>query len=689
MIVGLLVLSGLGAAALTLDKETSDGNTPSAPLAYTHTVLAEEASGTWCQYCPPVMQQMDQLYDSGSYDFYFVSLVEDKNPYAHARCVSEYNIYGYPTVYYDGGYRVVVGAGTLQAQINALNAAGARVTPDVDLSLNIQWLGNAKIGVTLNVTNNQANGYGGHIHAYVTEMNSRWWNNISGHTRYRYAMIGNYALNQNIQVQPGQTGSYYSMWNGSLYGMGNIVSSNIMVIAAVFNSTVHQGYSYPPSQNPFNAYYADDTTAATFPTSSLLIDGHCFYPGQVPANTVTVSITNVNSGATWQANTNNNYYSKLLAPGQDVSAGDTLRIIARDTNESVNVTDHVVTSNDISTGAVHTDVTLRVHYRDLNNFPFYISTVDTGAAVMKMMMDYLMWNSTQYPSGPQSVYNEQTLYNLYHGSDNSVNADEMSAGLNSQIDDLGHGWVYGYFFTPYANANANEVLKQICVWLDYPVNYYNNNRDVPVPKQGYPNHVPVAVPTDGDYESWMTIRGIHTDRNAWLPPGQLTVYGFWLNDPASGGLGSNTYVTTSRFLSTYYEPLNVPGDTYNGQYVALVDPYQIHDVDAAKNVQLTIGTLHPPLTVKEQSMIQAAQHNIAPLLTKDMANKAIIKAAFDQTMNVLKYDRTDLAASFAKATVVGKPLWKNAAWTVQFSSGPTLFTIHLDGTATLLEFSIQ
>ena len=34
-----------------------------------------------------------------------------------------------------------------------------------------------------------------------------------------------------------------------------------MVIAAVFNSEWHQGYSYPPNQYPFDAYYVDDTTA--------------------------------------------------------------------------------------------------------------------------------------------------------------------------------------------------------------------------------------------------------------------------------------------------------------------------------------------------------------------------------------------------------------------------------------------
>ncbi len=37
---------------------------------------------------------------------------------------------------------------------------------------------------------------------------------------------------------------------------------NTMVFAVVFNSEQHQGYAYPPSNNPFDAYYVDAATAA-------------------------------------------------------------------------------------------------------------------------------------------------------------------------------------------------------------------------------------------------------------------------------------------------------------------------------------------------------------------------------------------------------------------------------------------
>jgi len=37
---------------------------------------------------------------------------------------------------------------------------------------------------------------------------------------------------------------------------------NVAVVAAVYNDEWHQGYSYPPSTKPFDAYYVDDATVA-------------------------------------------------------------------------------------------------------------------------------------------------------------------------------------------------------------------------------------------------------------------------------------------------------------------------------------------------------------------------------------------------------------------------------------------
>ena len=44
-----------------------------------HTVFIEEGTATWCESCPVVAEILHELYDSGEYSFYYVSMVEDGN----------------------------------------------------------------------------------------------------------------------------------------------------------------------------------------------------------------------------------------------------------------------------------------------------------------------------------------------------------------------------------------------------------------------------------------------------------------------------------------------------------------------------------------------------------------------------------------------------------------------------------
>jgi len=437
-----------------------------------------------------------------------------------------------------------------------------------------------------------------------------------------------------------------------------------------------------------------DAFSASIITCSMgvLLEGSCYYPDLSPVNELNVEVINLETGERWDAATVNYVYSLLLSPGDDINQGDTLRITARDTNESVNITEHEVTDTDITNGVISLDLILRVHYRDLKDFPYYLAEWDSGAMVMKMMMDYLMWNSTTNPSGPPSVYSEQTLYTTYKGTDALINGSELCSGLNTEIDDHAHGWIYGYFFAPFASTNANDVLKQICVWLDYPVDYYNNYREVDVPKPGHPNHVPIAVPTYAGYDHWMVVRGIHSDRNAWLPPTELTVYGFWLNSPVVpvGDYPSeNTYVTVSRFMSTYLHPLNIPGDFYHEKYLAITDPYQDSDNEDIDAIDICFTEKSPSLSSKELAVIQSMPQGKMPRSITEWANRKIISAAFTQTMDVLQYDDQALADAFAQAKVIGKPVFTKDHWTVDFSDTIIHVSVLLDRSCILLEFTIK
>lgn len=265
LVVGLFVLSGFGAVALHSDTtQVSSGD--QGKDAFTHTVFAEDATATWCGYCHYAREALDKIYTSGDYPFYYTCMVDDKNTHAAARN-TEYNIYGFPTVFFDGGYKVAVGGGTgNEAQYRSyITQCGSRTVKDIDVTLNVDWLGNAAMDITASVKNNEATQYDGRIRVYVTEVESSMgWHDTAGHP-YTFPFL-DYAFNEVISIAAGDTWTDSITWDGHNYNdgyghnFGTIQFGNIMVIATVFNSEWHQGYAYPPSQNPFDAYYVDDTT---------------------------------------------------------------------------------------------------------------------------------------------------------------------------------------------------------------------------------------------------------------------------------------------------------------------------------------------------------------------------------------------------------------------------------------------
>lgn len=254
LVIGILVLGGLGAGALQIDKEklelkTIESNTPvKEGREFTHTVLAEFGTTSSCPHCPPVSGYLYDIQGSGEYDFYFITLNADKESLANARYWEIPGASGsVPQVFFDGGYSTLIGnQGSKTPYISKIVQSGARNVPDIDLNVAVNWLGAAEIEVTVGVTNNEGSSYTGHLHAYVTEIVSRWYDN-SG-KKYHYSMIG-YAFNENINVGAGNTWSDTAIWDGDSHPpYGNIQEDNIMVIVSIFD----------PSNK-----YSDETAAAT------------------------------------------------------------------------------------------------------------------------------------------------------------------------------------------------------------------------------------------------------------------------------------------------------------------------------------------------------------------------------------------------------------------------------------------
>ena len=263
-ISSLFMLTSFAAGYTPQVSQTSSNNAPT--ITFTHAVFAEDATATWCGYCHYARAALDKIYTAHDYPFYYVCLVDDMDTHSHAR-IGVFNLYGFPTVFFDGGNQVVVGGwtGAEAAYRSAIQATGARTVSKIDVNLNVNWLGNAAMDITASVKNNEASTYTGHIRVYVTECNSSMgWKDTTGHV-YTFPLL-DFAMDQGISVNSADTWTNEVSWDGHNYNdghghnFGSIQAGNIEVIAVVFNSQSHQGYSKPPSGYPFTAYWVDNAT---------------------------------------------------------------------------------------------------------------------------------------------------------------------------------------------------------------------------------------------------------------------------------------------------------------------------------------------------------------------------------------------------------------------------------------------
>jgi hypothetical protein len=418
--------------------------------------------------------------------------------------------------------------------------------------------------------------------------------------------------------------------------------------------------------------------------------GDCFYPDGSPPHYVSVEIINTNLHKQWKVTTTSNHYQFSLRSGQQISAGDILRFIIKDTDESANVTEHTVTAEEIATGALYQDFIIRDHFRDLLSFPLYYSLEDTGAAIMKMMLDYCLWNSTAVPQGPPNLYNEHTLYLRYNGWHSmNISGEELSRGLNTEIDDRNATppWKYGYFFSPDGHTSADQALLSAAIWLDYNISGSNNHRTIPVPSPGYPYHTPVAIPTGGTYEDWMVIRGLYTNRSLWnttipgdhhLRTGPVTIYGFWINDPNYRGIGNDVYVTYQYFNHTYFKNLSgvPPEDPFYRTYLVIVDPPQ--EIPASDIHDITVNTVCP----------QGFSEKEMRLLRTTPGDKIIEKKALDFVRNIIQYNSL-YGPHSDNLRVLSKPQQSNSGYLVTLFNEDMVVRVLLSPDGVGQQFSVK
>ncbi|HVP37295.1 MAG TPA: dockerin type I domain-containing protein [Terriglobales bacterium] len=192
------------------------------------------------------------------------------NVNAEKRIFKDFNISAFPTVMFDGGQAVEVGAGSVpeaQAQYaSSISTCSERTVPNIDLLLSFDWLGDSRIKVNVTIRNNDPTDYSGYLKVYVTETVSSMGWRYADNTPYTFPFL-DYAFNESVYVSAGTALQDSTIWDGNEHsdGYGNyfnkLTRGNISLIGAVFNPQVHPAFSYPPADNPFKAFYVDEAAA--------------------------------------------------------------------------------------------------------------------------------------------------------------------------------------------------------------------------------------------------------------------------------------------------------------------------------------------------------------------------------------------------------------------------------------------
>jgi glutaredoxin len=243
------------------NSNNTNGNENEDKTEIIHTVFVEEGTATWCNNCPVAEDILHKTYNSDNPDFYYVSMIDEKNTKAHNRLYNDYNILGFPTVFIDGGYGVIMGSGNFESVFkDKLSDAKARKTHRLLLNLNTTWTEDKKeLTTKVTVENKETTTYIGRLKVYVTEINSRWFDWTG--KPYHFAFL-DYAIDKNIKIIGGGNETFSEIWNASKSGYPDVYPENLWIVATVFNEKSTKEYSDPPkNEHSFNSYYVDATDA--------------------------------------------------------------------------------------------------------------------------------------------------------------------------------------------------------------------------------------------------------------------------------------------------------------------------------------------------------------------------------------------------------------------------------------------
>jgi hypothetical protein len=164
-----------------------------------------------------------------------------------------YNYYANPTVYIDGGYKVILGNKSKDEFESKIQESLSRDTENIDIIIEASFdVKSSIISITTTLINHGNTNYNGNLKVYLTEIISTKWQDYNGNP-FHFAFL-DFAQDESIIIPADDQIIILKDINAS---ENDLDPENLMIFAVIFNNEKHLGYSNPPSGNPFDAYYID------------------------------------------------------------------------------------------------------------------------------------------------------------------------------------------------------------------------------------------------------------------------------------------------------------------------------------------------------------------------------------------------------------------------------------------------
>jgi hypothetical protein len=262
-----IVIFSLFSQVSAISHTQNDSSTYQNPKTVTessHKVFCELAVSTDLSNSAETAKILQEIYESGEYDFQYITYVSNEYSQASDWLSDEYNIRGFPTCFFDGGFEVLYNVSALKDYYeNKIYISSYRNVHDLDVVLETRWFEdccNQKLDMEINVKNNEVTPYNGILRVYIVERNSRWTYQLEDTNRsYKYAFL-DFAMDEKINVPAGENVTFKApTWVPSFFD--SVDGGEIVAIAVLSNQYPYTGYSDPPYNEYFFSSHAVDEVA--------------------------------------------------------------------------------------------------------------------------------------------------------------------------------------------------------------------------------------------------------------------------------------------------------------------------------------------------------------------------------------------------------------------------------------------